>query len=201
MHNCCELSVLALSPAILTACCKWQITHLASWKRLFVECSKAWKSFPFSSSQTQRTPPYQIICSFPPFTDLQVLGYVYNMLWNVELINLIHCSNWTRAERAEICCPSEHRVCFSSSKVRLFDSHCHREVKWRSKKIRGIKQNSAVRSVWIYWRSRWLFPVDTTTAWTVLKPTGMKRMTMRSTAALSVGRPSHRGRLWWKTPC
>ncbi len=75
------------------------------------------------------------------------------------------------------------------------------EVKWRRKEFSWTEKPSLVPSVWIHWRIRWLFPVDTATAWTVLKATGMKRMRSKSTAALSAGSSLHRGLSWWKTPC
>ena len=109
-----------------------------------------------------------------------------------ELWEMSHCREWTRGGGAEIWfCPEE---------VNLFYS-LWQQLKWRSKKINWTEKDSAVRSVWIYWRIRWLLAVDTATVWAVLTPTGTKGRREEATAALSVDRPSHRGLSWWKAPC
>jgi len=178
-------------------------THPAYHKLLlFVECRKDCKTLPWflSSScfNTYQAPPCQGVSLFPPpHRSVSMRMCVNNLLWTAG-DNESHSLQQVNKSRDLF--PSEHRDCFCPEKVKLFDSDSQ-EVKWRCTEISWTKKNSAVRSVWIYWRIRWLFPVDTATAWTVLKPTGMERMRRKSTAALSVGRPSHRGLSWWKTPC
>ena len=144
-----------------------------------------------SSSQTQPAPLCDHISLFPPLQSYSLQMGVTNMLGQVQ--QRITCCYYIRAQTN-----------FTSQEVRQ-DSQTvvvtEREVKWRRKEFSWTGKPSLVPSVWIYWRIRWLLPVDTATAWTVLKATGMKRIVSTSTAALSAGRRSHRGLSCWKTPC
>ena len=74
-------------------------------------------------------------------------------------------------------------------------------VKWLRLRVFWIRISWAVRSVWIYWRIQWLFPVDTVTVWAVLRATGIRMIILVSTAVPSAERPSPRGLFWIKTPC
>lgn len=112
----------------------------------------------------------------------------------------IHCRSANSNEERELSSGMDQFSALKwNEKVKLF--HTLSEVKWRSDKSWWIRKNFAVPSVWIYWRSQWLFPAGTATVWAVLRGTGMKKIRRKPTAVLSADRPLLWSLSWGKTPC
>lgn len=63
----------------------------------------------------------------------------------------------------------------------------------------STRRNSAVRSVWIYWRISWLRH-RICSLWTQLLINWWRGSKVKSTAALTANRPPHRGLSWWREP-
>ena len=161
---------------------------------LFLEWVTARSALPVSScSLTQRAPLGPHVSQFPPLQ-------IYSL--NVGVSNMWRSAGAHRPDSLQrhMLFRSELKLVSVLRKWNL-NSCWHREVKWRREQFSWTGRLCVVPSVWIYWRIRWLLPVDTVTAWTVSKTTGTQRMRRKPTAALSVRRASHRGLSWWKVPC